>query len=116
MIDSACMILKKGDTILVIHRRLYENDEVLFFIGKVDDYEVGIVKTTGHTFRWNQNEGLMIQMDRDRTKIVSLSSGNLLVHQLPDTTEFEQLNFKNIEGHLTLTDDNHFELSLAAHL
>ena len=55
-------------------------------------------------------------MDRDRTKIVSLSSGNLLVHQLPDTTEFEQLNFKNIEGHLTLTDDNHFELSLAAHL
>jgi hypothetical protein len=110
------MILKQGDKILVVHRRLYEKDEVLFFIGQVDDYEAGIVKTTGHAFLWDQNGGLMIQKERERTKILSLSSGTLLFHQLADTVAFEGLKFEMIDGSVTLTDGKDFKLNLVAHI
>jgi hypothetical protein len=110
------MILNKGDKILVVHRRLYENDEVLFFIGNVDDYDAGIVKSTGHAFLWDQNDGLMIQKDRERTKILSLSSGTLLVHQLAANVAFEGLKFEMVGGSLTLTDGNDFKINLVAHL
>ena len=43
------MVLKEGDNILVAHRRLFEKDEVRFFVGRVDAYEAGIVKAPGHS-------------------------------------------------------------------
>ena len=54
------MILTQGDTILVVSRRLFANEEILYFIGAVDEYESGMAKATGHSFLWDQSNGVMV--------------------------------------------------------
>jgi hypothetical protein len=88
------MILKEGDKLLVAHRRLFEGDECRFFVGRVDAYEDGVVKATGRTFVRVVTGGRVIEKPEERTKILSLSSGTLMVYQLPESVPLEALKFK----------------------
>ncbi len=109
------MVLKEGDKILVAHRRLFENDQVRFFIGRVAVYEGGIVKATGHSYVHDAVGGRVIEKAEERTKILSLTSGTLLVYQLPDTVAFDALKFVSAEGRISLTDGMGFTMNLAEH-
>ena len=101
------MILKKGDNIFVAHRR--------FFVGQVDDYEVGVVKATGHSFVRDEMSGLMIEKPDARTRILALSSGTLMVYQLPDTVDTENLRFVMIDGSVAVTDRKGFTMNVSEH-
>ncbi len=109
------MLLKKGDKILVAHRRLFEKDEVRFFVGQVEDYEVGVVKVKGHSYVPDIISGQMIEKPDERTKILALSSGTLLVYQLPDALALDELKFVMKDGSLSLTDGMVFTMNLAEH-
>jgi hypothetical protein len=74
------MILKEGDKILVGHRRLFDKDAVRFFIGQVEAFEAGLVKTTGHSYVRDAMGGQVVEKAEQRTKILSLSSGTLIVY------------------------------------
>lgn len=109
------MLLKEGDKILVTHRRLFEKDETRFFVGRVDAYEAGIVRVKGHSFVRDMLGGRVIEKSDERTKILSLSSGTLIVYQLPDAVALDTLTFEVREGQLTLMDGKEFTLNLAEH-
>ena len=109
------MILKKGDKIFVAHRRLFEKDEVRFFVGHVEDYDVGVVKATGHSYVRDVMGGQMIEKPEERTKILALFSGALLVYQLPHAVALDQLKFVTADNHLSLTDDKNFVMNLEEH-
>ena len=109
------MLLKKGDKILVAYRRLFETDEGRFFVGQVDDYEVGVVKVTGHSYVPDIIGGLMIEKPEERTKILALSSGTLLVYQLPDAVTLDRMKFVMKDGRLSLTDGDNLTMNLAEH-
>jgi hypothetical protein len=106
------MILKEGDKLLIAHRRLFEGDLVRYFIGHVEEYETGVVKATGHTYVRDAMDGLVIEKADARTKIFSLSSGTLIVYQLPDNAALESLKFVSSVGRLTLTDGKGFTMNL----
>jgi hypothetical protein len=107
------MILKVGDKILVAQRRLFPRDQPRFFIGRVDAYESGIVKATGHTFARDLLTGDMLEKADARTKLISLSSGTLIVYQLPDQIALEKLDFFAVNGCLTLSDGQGFVMNLS---
>jgi hypothetical protein len=107
------MLLNEGDKILVTHRRLFDKDETRYFVGRVDACEAGIVKVTGHSFVRDVVEGRVIGKTDERTKIFSLSSGTLIVYQLPDAVALDKLTFDGREGQLALTDGKGFVLNLA---
>lgn len=109
------MILKPGDKLLVVHRRLYDKDEARFFVGHVDDYESGIVKLSGHSYVRDTMSGLMIEKSDVRTKILSLASGTLLCHQLPDALDIDEVKFELLDNMLSLTDGKEFTMNLAEH-
>jgi hypothetical protein len=109
------MLLKAGDKLLIAHRRLFENDEVRFFAGQVQDYEGGVVKVRGHSYVRDVIAGQVIEKAEERTKILSLSSGTLLVYQLPDNVELDALKFVVSEAQLSLTDGRGFTMNLAEH-
>jgi hypothetical protein len=109
------MVLKQGDKILVAHRRLFEKDEVRFFIGQVDVYEGGVVKATGNSYVRDAMGGRVIEKPEERTKILSLSSGTLLVYQLPDALALDALKFVTMEGRVSLTDGKGFTMNLTEH-
>ena len=77
------MLLNEGDKILVAHRRLFARDEARFFLGRVDAYEAGVVKVTGHSYVRDMFAGKMLEKAELRTKLLSLSSGTLMVYLLP---------------------------------
>jgi hypothetical protein len=107
------MLLKEGDKILVAHRRLFEKDELRYFIGRIDAYEAGIAKTTGHSFLRDIMSGRLIEKAEQRTKILSLSSGTYIIYQLPDRVAIEALKFVLSDGRLSLTDGMGFTMNLS---
>ncbi|HQY87351.1 MAG TPA: hypothetical protein PK402_01750 [Tepidisphaeraceae bacterium] len=109
------MLLKEGDNIFVAHRRLFDKDEPRFFVGRVDAYEAGVIKTTGHSYVRDLMDGRMIEKPEERTKILSLSSGTLLVYQLPRAVALDALKFVAGDGSLSLTDGKAFTMNLMEH-
>lgn len=108
------MLLETGTTVLVAHRRLFENDRSRFFVGRVDAYEGGIARITGYTWIQDGFTGALIgRIDGPRTKLISLSSGALLVYALP-TIAPDAIQFKHdAKGRLWLTDGAEFRLELS---
>ncbi len=109
------MLINTGATLLIVHRRLFEKDEQHYFVGRVDSYENGIVKATGHTFVRDLVRGKLIEKSGERTTFLSLSSGTLLVYEIPNSVSLEQLRFIANDGNLSLTDGQRFSLNLAEH-
>src|SRR5262245_37189952 len=99
------MILKKSDKVLIVHRRLFENDYSRFFLGTVDAYETGVARVTGFTSLYIPFEGSFFVKDEQRTKIFSISSGTLIVYLLPKTIDLKTARVESTrEGSLTLVD------------
>lgn len=106
------MLLGADTKVLVVHRRLFENDQSRFFVGKVEGYEDGVAKIRGRT--WSRDQyGAIVMKNDERTKIVSLSSGTLIVYQLPFEVELEALTIKpGSDQSVVLSDGNGFSMNL----
>jgi len=110
------MILKEGDGVLAVHRRLFAEDSPRFFLGVVDAYEPGVARVTGQSWVKDQMSGRMIRHEGLRTKILALASGTLLVYRLPDHVPPGSLRFDcSDDGRVTLTDGGHYRLQLREH-
>ena len=109
------MLLQTGDKLLIAHRHLFEKDEARFFVGEVVGYEAGLVKVNGHSYVRDRMSGQTIGKSDERTKIFSLSSGTLLVYQLPDAVILDELRFETAGAHLSVTDGKEFNMNLTEH-
>ena len=109
------MILKQGDRVLIVHRRLFEGDSGRFFLGAIDAYEDGIARVTGYTFVREQLAGRMLRKDDRRTKIVSIVSGSLIVYLLPEHLVVEDMHIALRDSRLSLTDGRQFDMNLSEH-
>ena len=109
------MILKPGDKVLMVHRRLFEGDSERFFLGAVEEYEHGIARVTGFTFVRESMSGRVIRKNDPRTKIVSIASGTLIVYQLPADLAIEKAQFITSESKLTLSDGASFTMNVTEH-
>lgn len=105
-------MLKNNDNLLICYRRLFANDENRFFLGKVNAYENGLVKLTGHSFLRDGITGQMNEKSSETTKIMSLSSGSLIVYLLPDSVSIDTLHFVQQKMKLTLVGENGFSMDL----
>jgi hypothetical protein len=109
------MILKQGDRVLIVHRRLFDGDSGRFFLAVVDAYEQGLARVTGYTFVREQLEGRVLRKEDCRTKIVSVASGSLIVYQLPDDLVIEDVQVVIRESCLSMTDGRQFDMNLSEH-
>lgn len=106
-------MLEAGDILLVCYRRLFANDDNRFFLGKVDAYDTGIVKLTGHSFLRDAVRGEMTEKSSLTTKLLSVSSGTLIIYQIPTHVELAKLRFEHKLTKLSLVDDAGFMLDLS---
>jgi len=102
------MILESGTKVLLSHRRLFETDHARYFIGVVEGYEDGLARVTGHTWLRDGYTGEYVHKDDERTKIISITSGTVIVYQLPSSLQLGELAMRT-EGHqVFLTDGADF--------
>ena len=66
------MVLRAGDKILVVHRRLYEGDASRLFLATVEEHEHGIVRARGYSWAWNQLDASYVRKPDERVKIDSV--------------------------------------------
>ena len=107
------MLIEAGDKVMACHRRLYERDEARYFVGVVDAYDAGVARVTGHTFVRDALNGRVIEKADQRTKLLSLSSGALIVYVLPNELDMDSIRFNaDDNGRMYLTDEKGFLMNL----
>ncbi len=99
------MILEQGEKVLIVHRRLFEEDHPRFFTGIIDAFEQGLAKVTGYSWIRNQFEVPTYQKGEKRTKICALSSGTVVMESMNIETDKD--------GRVMLCDGNHFKLDIS---
>ena len=110
-------MLKQGEKLLIVHRRLFEKDTPRFFVGEVLIYEAGIVKVKGYTFVKDMFSGNMQKKSDLRTKVMSIVSGTLIVYQLPVTALLDSMRFTvDQDGGLVVTDEGGFSMDVSESL
>jgi hypothetical protein len=107
------MILRVGSKILACHRRLYDGDQPRYFVGEVVGTGESVIKATGYSFVRDLTTGKYPRKEDVRTKIISLTSGAILVYELPREIVISSLKLTFDVGHLLLTDGVRFVMDLA---
>lgn len=107
------MTISTGTKVFISHRRLFKEDQPRFFFGKVDHYFDGIVKVSGYT--WTRDPTHCFQRKSDcRTKIVALTSGTLIIYEIPMEAELENIRIDQRDTHnIVATDSNQFNMDLS---
>jgi hypothetical protein len=107
------MILKKGEKIHVIHRRLFETEARRHFLGVVEDYEGGVARVTGNVFAVDRSKYVFVRRPEKRTRLISIVSGDLLINILPPEVNLEEVFYK-VENKVTrVTDGKNWHLDLS---
>ncbi len=106
-------ILEPGDRLLVVHRRLFERDDARFFVGEVEAFENGTVRVTGYSFIRDSFDGSVCRKHEPRTKLLSLTSGTLLVYALPRGLDLEHTELHWEDADIRLTDGQNFSMNLS---
>ncbi|MBI3848847.1 MAG: hypothetical protein HY298_00945 [Verrucomicrobia bacterium] len=107
------MILKKGEKIHVIHRRLFEKEPHRHFIGVVDEYENGVARVTGHVYTVDAVRFAFVRRPEKRTRIISVVSGDLLVNVIPESVDLESIVYKQEAKSVRVTDGGDWYLDLS---
>ena len=108
------MILEKGDKILAAHRRLFAEDQPRFFTGEVVETQGDVIAATGHSWLRDIFESRMVRKNDRRTKVLSLSSGALILYRLPREVNVDALKLDaGIGSQMVLTDGDSFHMDVS---
>jgi hypothetical protein len=110
---GSIMLLSKGSKLLVCHRRLFSEDHPRFYFGTVELYAEGVAKVSGFTWTRDPTHGFQRKPDR-RLKLIPISSGNLIIYEIPTEVDVEALRIEQIDGHTVIaTDGVKFRMDLS---
>ncbi|MEQ1891874.1 MAG: hypothetical protein ABL998_04965 [Planctomycetota bacterium] len=107
------MILENGSKVFISHRRLFEGDHARYFVGIVEAYENGIARVCGHTWTRDGYQGQYRRKDDERTKIIALTSGAVMLYALPSHVDLASARMTSEGGELFLSDARGWRMDLS---
>jgi len=107
------VILEAGIKVLAVNRRLFERDQLEYFVGTVDDYEAGMVRMTGHAWLRDALTGLFRRKKDARTEIACLSAGTVVLYQLPAALDLSSLVVEAKDASTWLRNAEGFQMDLS---
>src|SRR5258708_2981178 len=107
------MILRPGEKIHVIHRRLFERDLRKHFAGVVLYYEAGVIRAEGHVFVIEDPTQNVFKKKPDkRVRIMSVNGGNLIVNVIPQEVDLDAIRYDHQDRGLRVTDGSDWWLDI----
>lgn len=98
-------ILQSGDKIHVMHRRRFEKDVRRHFVGEVEAYDHGLARASGYVFVIDDlSSHLFVKRPDRRTKLVPITSGDVIVNVLPSSLDLEKVRYELKQRSLFVTD------------
>jgi hypothetical protein len=110
---SKIMILKQGEKIHVIHRRLFPKEAQRHFIGTVEAYENGVARVTGWLWTVERTKFTFVKRPEQRTRLISIVSGDLLLNIIPSSVQLEAITYKLEKKGMRVTDGSSWYLDLS---
>ena len=99
------MILKLGEKIHVIVRRVFFQDIRRHFIGEVTDATESVVRIEGHAYLYDTNTNLFVRKNHSQDRIFSLVDGVNIITVLPRTANLKKIVYRFTEKkRMVLTD------------
>ena len=108
----AVPMLNPGDKLLIAHRRLFEEDQPRFFVGRVLAYADGIAKVAGHAWVKERVRAEFGRKPDERIKFVPLASGSIIAYELPAAVDLAKVVLRSTNMGLVLTDGAGFSMDL----
>lgn len=108
------MVFAKGEKIMVITRRRFENDLRRHFIGEVVDLSTTAVRVRGYAFVFDILLSEFVKDECLLTRIYSLIHADLVYNVLPREVNIEQIRYtiKENQQHV-VTDGHSFEINVS---
>jgi hypothetical protein len=107
------MILKPGEKLHVIHRRQMEREPHRHFVGVVEAYENGVARVTGYVYTVDTIKSAFFRRPDKRTRILAISSGDLLVNVLPPEVNLDKIVYKLEKKAVRVTDGSEWYLDIS---
>ena len=99
------MIIKPGEKILVIVRRLFPQDIRRHFIGEVTDTAESVVRAEGYAYLHDTNTNLFVRKNYSQVRIFSLVNDVNIISILPRMTNVKKMVYRFTEkNRMILTD------------
>ena len=107
------MLIDLGDSVLVSHRRMFERDEIRFFVGRTIACEGSLLKAEGYSFVRDLASGYIVKKSEKRTKILSLASAGYIVYQLDKGINIDNVDIDSGDGDAILVDGSRKIMNLS---
>jgi len=104
------MVLKKGENVHVMTRRLIESTPRAHVVGVVQETAGGLARIECWAYVWDRAERRFVRKEEKRVRIISLVSADNIVTVMPATTRLEDVEYR-LEGRtLVVTDGKDWSL------
>lgn len=107
------MILKPGEKIHVIARRLFEGEVRRHFVGVVKDANERTARLEGYVFVFDGGRNEFVRKEDRRVKLVSIGESGFIMNVLPDDVCIDDLQYvQNQDGKTVVSDGKGFTLDV----
>ncbi len=105
-------LVKVGDRVHIITRRLFPGDALRHFAGEVTKVSGELQEVQGHAFVFNRATNEYERRPERRTRIFSFGQAGLIVNKIPHTVAIESLEYRFVSERLVVTDNSGFALDI----
>lgn len=105
-------VVKVGDKLHIITRRVFEEDVRRHFAGEVTAASDELFEIQGFTFVFHGGTNEYRKRPELRTRIFSLADSGHIVNRIPREVDIGSLEYRVIERRLVVTDMQAFELDI----
>jgi hypothetical protein len=96
--------IRVGDKLVIIDKKLFRDDNTRVFVGVVEEFDEGAMRTRGVAYHINPYEVAGTERGGDeRVRIIPLT-GDSLFYVLPQEVEISRLQLKRSPKMMVLTD------------
>lgn len=107
------MVIKSGEKVHIIARKLWENDHRRHFIATVKELNGTVARLEGYAFVFNPFKDEFVRRPELRTRIIDLASSHFVVNVVPAATKLEKVHYTySDERRLIVTDGGAFLLDI----
>ena len=106
-------LVRPGEIIHVIERRLFAGDVRRHFVGEIEACTQLALRVKGYLFVYDSGASGFTRKPETRTRLIPLDN-RVIINLLPQGVSVEAIGYgHDAEGNLTLTDGAGFELDIS---
>ena len=112
--DEKDMILKNGEKVFIISRRIFEKDLRRHFVGEVLESNEAVARVRGYAFVYDDINSDFVRREELRTRIIPLTDAGYIINLLPSEVVLEEISYQTDErNQRTITDGKTFQLNIS---